>query len=110
MKLSMSVFLSFFLIFMACSGDDDDVDQVACAGNNVFVNEAFVEAYGDLIDAGSAYGQNATPENCEAYKQAIRDYIDVAESLRNCAIQYGQIEDFDEDIEEAREDVEELEC
>lgn len=111
MKLSMSVFLSFFLIFMACSGDDDDdIDQVDCNGASIYTSNVFLEVNMELSEASSTYGNDPTPENCEAFKNTYLDYIDALRSLRDCAEVYGQIEEYDASLDQAEQSIDDLEC
>ncbi len=107
----MSIFLALFLIFMACSGDDDDdINQVGCNGASIYTSNVFLDANMKLSQASSTYANNPTPENCEALKNTYRDYIDAVRSLRNCAELYGEIEDFNESLDQAEQRNDDLEC
>src|SRR6056297_3290476 len=98
MKLTTGLLLSFFFIFMACSDDDNDVDNVAC-GQNWFASETVQNALTTFTNAASAYGMNPTTENCNAYKNAADDYIDVLESFRSCAVDQGVLDEWEEDFD-----------
>ncbi len=104
----MSVFLSFFLIFMACSDDDDnDVANVAC-GQNWFNTEQVQNALTEFTNAASAYGMNQTAENCQAFKDAGNEYVDVLESFRTCAVDQGGLDEWQRNIDETRNSIETL--
>ena len=107
MKLSMSVFLSFFLIFMACSDDDDndDVTNAGCGQNWIEIEEVET-ALNAFSDAANAYGMNQTAENCQAFKDAGNEYVDVLESIRTCAVNQGLLDEWQRNIDETRSSLE----
>lgn len=107
MKLSMSVFLAFFLIFMACSGDDDDVADVNC-GENWLAAEQVQDALTEFTNALSTYGMDSTPENCDAVKDAGNDYVDVLESFRSCAVDQGTLDQWQQAIDDSREQIDNI--
>lgn len=107
MKLSMSVFLAFFLIFMACSGDDDDVADVNC-GENWFAAERVQDAFTEFSSAANAYGMNPTTDNCNAFKDAGNDYVDILESFRSCAVDQGDLDQWQQAIDNTRDSLDNL--
>ena len=81
MKTLRNLFLislcSFFFLGIACRA----TDPVGCS----FAVELEDEAT-ELSNAASAYAQDPTTANCEAYRQAFRNYLDEAEKLDNCVL------------------------
>lgn len=94
-----------FVLFVACNKDDNDVDT--CAGF-VYGEEIADEAQA-LSEAAIAYGQNATPETCQAYKEAFQDYIDELQHYENC-IPASDHDQWEQSLEEAEQDLKELNC
>ncbi|MEL6256588.1 MAG: hypothetical protein AAFR87_31595 [Bacteroidota bacterium] len=81
MKTLKNLFLVslFSLLFLGISCRAND--PVGCS----FTVELDEEVT-DLTNAASVYAQDPTPTNCEAYKQAYRNYLDEAEKLDNCVL------------------------
>lgn len=64
-------------LFFSCSKSDDnnmDCDWV----------EETSEISQKVINASIAYSQDATPDNCEKYKQTLNEYINALERFRGC--------------------------
>ena len=102
----------YFLLAMlsisitACGDDEPDVD---CSNQG-----AIYASLQDEIDAitttATAYGNNQSTENCNAYKAAYLDYIDALRGLRNCYEEFGILEDYDDDLNEAEDAVDDIVC
>lgn len=63
----------------------------------------------DFSTAASSYSTDPTPANCEAYKNAAKNYLDALEGVRGCVIGANQVE-FNKAIAEAKEDVDQDDC
>ena len=89
---------------------------VSSCGKNNAVNcssgfalgQAIVDEATALSNAASAYGMDPSAANCENYKQAYRDYIEELKRYRNCAYDYGQGAQYEEDLREAEEELDDL--
>ncbi|NBB88999.1 MAG: hypothetical protein GVX96_04370 [Bacteroidetes bacterium] len=107
----LGLFIAIAMMFtIGCSGDDDDdVADVNC-GSNWFASDAVQNALNDFSSAATAYGSNPTSENCNAYKDAADDYIDVLESFRGCAVDQGVLAEWEQSFDDARNSIDALEC
>ena len=77
-NLSIIAFLLLALSAISCNQTNN---PVTCS----FAVELEDEAAA-LSAAASAYGQDQSTANCEAYRDAFRDYLDEAEKLDDCVI------------------------
>lgn len=88
--------------------DDDDGGAGGCsaAWANALSDEAAA-----LSDAATAYGLDPTTAKCNAYKAAFQDYIDEAESFRNCSALTGQNRaDWEAALQQAQDSLDALTC
>lgn len=102
------IVISFSLLaalFFVTSCDDDS----ACADNFNFATEV-AEELTALNDAAVAYGQDQSPENCNAYKTAATDYLDALEDLKSCAEIAGQGTAYQQAIDSTQAEVDALMC
>jgi hypothetical protein len=88
---------------VSCGGDDVDCDP------EVYEAELSMLS-GDLFAAAFAYGFDPSPENCEAYKDALDEYLNEAEKYESCAEDAGELKEFREALDEARAELDQLEC
>ena len=63
--------------------------------------ERFTELISAYVEAGTVYIQDTTKVNCEAYIEAIQEYLDAIDDCDNI---------FEADLEEAREAAAEIDC
>jgi len=63
-----------------------------------------------LNEAAFKYGEDPSPENCLAYKEAANFYLESAVELKDCATLVGQEDLYNTAIEETEADLEELDC
>ena len=100
------VLLSATLLCIGCKDKDDD-NPVNC---NNWASEIADEAQA-VTDAGVAWGSDpSNTQKCNAYRDALQDYVDVLEASENCATQAGQHDDWQEIIESAQLAVNNLQC
>ena len=95
------------MMFVSCNNGDDDVGP--CGANWIFATQIADEANA-LATAASAYGQDPTTANCEAYRQAYQDYLDAARALENCARQVGQLTEYNQALADAQAGLDALQC
>ena len=77
-NLSIIAFLLLSLSAISCNQTNN---PVTCSYAVELQDEATA-----LSNAASAYGQDPTTANCEAYRQAFLDYLDEAEKLDDCVV------------------------
>ena len=94
--LSMTLCLAL-IGFSSCSGDDDtaSTDDAVDGGCSNFQAQ-----WGDVATAISAYSENPTSSNCEAYKTALMDFY---EEFEDCQY-WGQ------EYQDAVDEVQEMDC
>ncbi|MEM6697097.1 MAG: hypothetical protein AAF806_13600 [Bacteroidota bacterium] len=97
------VLLAAFFLVTAC--DDDS----ACADNFNFATEV-ADELNALNDAAVAFGQDQSPENCNAYKTAATDYIDALEDLKSCAEIAGQGVAYQQALDSTQAEIDALMC
>ncbi|MEO0787428.1 MAG: hypothetical protein AAFY36_02130 [Bacteroidota bacterium] len=91
----------------SCGGNDDDGGNT---NENCVVNYSndLSEAGDDIVAALNVFTSDPSDENCQAYLQTLRDYLDVIESYENCAgLNQGE---FQMQLAEARQSVEDTTC
>ena len=105
MKIKNLFLLALVAVSMSFASCGDDVD---CTETNI--EQELESEFTALSDAGTAYFTDPTNSvACEAYRDAINDYIDAIESYREC-LNSTEEEEFDESIAEFRTVADDLEC
>ncbi len=103
-NLSKLMFLSFLIIFISSCGDDVDCDA---ALQNQNLLSAEVSA---IITAGTNYYSDETDANCQAYKDAIKTFLDEAKKYDDCFEGSTDQADYRESIQEAETELNDLGC
>lgn len=100
-------FLTLAVTTGACKKDDDD--DIPCTAEALSTEiQSEIDA---LIAAGEAYGNDPSNANCNAYRDALGDYVDFLKQLRSCAIEIGYTAaEWDAAISEAETEVADFEC
>jgi hypothetical protein len=80
-----SVLIAGSLLLFSCKKDDDNNDPQPCNYALLLEDEANV-----VIAAGTAYGNNQNPTTCQAYVDALSEYLAQAELYVDCATLAGQ--------------------
>lgn len=101
--LTLLIFATVTLFF-ACNNNDDDGGITPCNWAVELADEA--EA---LSNAATAYANDPTTANCEAYRQAFQDYLDEAEDLNLCVPTTDQAE-YQQAIDDAQQSLDDLQC
>ena len=104
MKQLKNLFLLVLLGILWTSCGDD----VNCQEPNIDQNWATELAA--AISTGNAFYAEETPENCEAYKNALNAYIDVLQDYKGCAEETGQGPEFQDSIDDARNEIDINSC
>lgn len=109
MKKSL-FYLSFLLIgslaFLSCSGNS----LADRCGPNWSPAVELEDEINDFTQALTAYSQDPTTANCEAYKEAYLDYLDALRDWEDCYIYAYSEAEFNQVIDDAEEAVNELDC
>jgi len=63
----------------------------------------------DLSAASTAYSQDPSPQNCQAYKNAYANYIDALKKYDKC-VEASERDEWRQSLEEAERDVMDLQC
>lgn len=97
------------VVFCACNKDDDD-----SSNNNSCTHTSYTTAYeaelNAVTNAATAYANDPSKENCEAYKAAYLAYVNGLEDWENCARLGGQHAQWELALENARNAAEDLMC
>ncbi|MDX1685016.1 MAG: hypothetical protein R3275_07255 [Saprospiraceae bacterium] len=113
MNLSRKLFLIGFLAIatlVACNKDDEDDDDSVRCGPNWSPQEELQDEIDALTAAAQTYGMDPTTENCEAYRAALFDYLEEIRDWEDCFTKVGQRQQFQEDVEQLEEDIENIQC
>ena len=70
---------------------------------------AIQDEINNLSAAATAYSQQNTPENCQAYKQAYLNYIDALKDWEHCLNDFDRT-DWQHALQEAEQDVNNIQC
>ena len=101
--LLLSLILLSVSIVSSCGGEDID-----CTNPNI--NQEWADEFQAALDAGTAYATDPTSENCNAYRDALQDYLDVVKDYEECADTPEEQQDFDEAVQEAQGVINTLSC
>ncbi|MBC6995498.1 hypothetical protein QWY85_10480 [Neolewinella lacunae] len=99
--------LAITLFTTACGGDDDGGGPGFCT-NETFSNDISA-AVSRLSDAALAYSNDPSTANCNAYKNAARDYLDEVRRFEGCAT-LNTRQEFRDALREAEESVDMIQC
>jgi hypothetical protein len=99
------VFISA-LMFYSCSGNSL-ADRCGPNWSPAVELEQEINAYTAAL---TAYTQNPTTANCEAFKDAYLDYLDALRDWEDCYIYAYSEAEFNQAIDDAEDAINELEC
>ena len=105
MKNLKLLIVIFCISFISCGSDSPG--SAACSNN---FSEEFQDELTAVTNAATAYSQDPTSANCQAFKDAYLDYIDALEDWEDCAAINNSTAEFNESLKEARDSVNDLEC
>lgn len=97
---------SFFIA--GCGSDDDGMTTPDFCALNTY-SERSLEALNAFSAAAGVYGNDPTTANCEAYRSAGQDYLDVLEEYNGCAV-IADRQDYREGIAEAQAELDAIVC
>ena len=102
--LPIICFFTFFA-FISCNNDP----EVTCAENFNYLAELQTEINA-VNAAGQAYNNDPSNANCEAYRSALLTYIDALRDLEDCARDAGQVQDWQQSLDEAEDNANTFLC
>jgi len=110
MKISNQfiVLFVFSLFILGSCGSSDPLEE-RC-GSNWNSSVELEQEINNLTDAIVLYSQDPTKENCEAYKGAYQDYINIIKEWEDCYIYAGQQASFNQSIAEAQASIDDIDC
>jgi hypothetical protein len=97
--------LLFGLVFLTYSCNNDEDDPVGCNYATEVQDE--VDA---LTAAATAYGNDPTPANCQAYKNAAQNYLNELQDHVECAALSGQQAELQAAINATQDSVDAIQC
>ena len=101
-KVITMLYLLLFLFISSCGSDVD------CSETNLDQNwAAELQA---AINAGNAYYSDETSVNCSTYKNALNAYLNIIKDYRSCANNSSEEAQFDETIQDAENELNEIDC
>ena len=109
--LKTLVIISLFSTgFIAACNNDDDGGGGGCGSFNWAISVS--DELEGLSNAAVAYGTNPSVANCNAYKDAYRDYIDALRDVDNCIATLSATDRkaYNDALDEAEEELEDFEC
>jgi hypothetical protein len=104
-----SLFFGLLIIGLStsCSKDDDDDTGGLCVATWTTNIQDEIDA---VVAAATAYGNSGSQEDCEKYKQSLRNYLDEVRKYERCYIEAGQRAEFEQAVKESEQDIEDIEC
>ena len=102
------VLISFTLFMLSSCSKNGGLDR-RCE-NNWTPNAELQDEIQAVIDAAVKFGEDPTTENCNAYKEAALEYLDEIKEWEECYIFIGQGQEYQDAIEDAERDVENIDC
>lgn len=97
------------VVFSSCKKDKDD-DPINNCGNNWSPAVELQDELNALTEAIQVYSLDQSVENCNAYKQAYLAYLDAVRDWEECYIYVGQQQEFLQAVEEAEQEINDIEC
>jgi hypothetical protein len=91
------LFVCVSLFLFSCGGDDGPGD---CADLSINFASEFSSEFQKIVNTGTAFGNDPSSSNCEAYKDAIRDYIDALRDFEDCAREAGALTEWNQALNE----------
>lgn len=95
------------ILFLTTSCNKNKKDASSC-GTLALANSELTDQLAAATNAAVALGSNPTKANCEAYRTAWLDYIDVAEKYLNCNLFADG--DLEKEIADARQEAMDADC
>lgn len=109
-KLFLLFALPFALFTItACGGDDDDIDNQTGFCTTALYGERVSAALDQFSTAVNAYANDPSTANCEAYRDAAQDYLDVLREFETCTFLVDDA-DYQESLREAQQEVNDIDC
>jgi len=111
MKKFFLLFALPFILFTvtACGGDDDDGGNQPGVCTTALYGERVSAALDEFTAAVTAYSNDPTTANCEAYRDAAQDYLDALREFETCTFLVDDA-DYQESVREAQQEVNDIDC
>ena len=107
----------FFLLLLfasiltttGCGNNDDDGDGGLGLCTVGLYSERVPASLEAFTTAVTAFTNDPSPANCEAYRAAAQDYLDVLREFETCTFLVDDA-DYQESLREAQQEVNDIEC
>ena len=96
------------MLFSTCGKDDDNGPGDLC-GNNFNYVTYLQDELNAITQAATAYANDPTTANCQAYIATIDDYLDEAETIESCVLA-ADLTAYQQAIDEARTNLMSIQC
>lgn len=103
-KIFYLFLLTFSIGLISCGGDDVE----DCTSASINFSQEFSDELENITTVAINFANNPSSSNCNAYKDAIRDYIDALKSLEDCARETGQLDEYNESLAEYESEIDSL--
>lgn len=111
MKNLLLLFLIAIALFTAtgCGNNDGDGNNGPAVCTTVLYSERVPAALETFTNAVTAYTNDPSTSNCEAYRNAAQGYLDVLREFETCTFLANDAE-YQESVREAQQEVNDIDC
>lgn len=100
---------SGLLFITACGSEDNDDITTPDACSQIISYGRIDDVMGEFYSTASAYANEPTNANCEAYRKAAKEYLDVLEDYERC-VDIDNYPDYQENLQEVQMEIDALSC
>jgi hypothetical protein len=108
MYKTVNPLLLFAVLFIAACSNDDPAPTPNNCTSEAF-GMAFNEAIMELGDAAAAFGADPTQANCDAWRDAANNYLDVVQGFETCSV-VNNTQEYRDALAAARDEVNNFTC
>lgn len=94
----------------SCGSDDDPNNGNVDCDNSFSITVEIEDELNAFLNAAQAYGISQTQENCNAYKAAGNDYVDALRALEDCARIVGELQEYNQLLDQLETDINNIPC
>ena len=109
MKILRTLLILLSVVAFTTSCGKKESTAAGAVGCNYQWYERISDELAAYTQAASAYASDPTPAKCEAYRQALLDYLDAAEDVEAC-VPTASFSQYQQAIDQARAEANALQC
>ena len=109
MRFFFLLALTYLVLSAAGCGEDSPTQPVEVGCTIAVFNERLDPIASRIGNTLSAFAADPSTANCNAYRAALRDYLDLAEEFEDCP-EVGNSEDYRADVRDARQELDDIDC